>query len=99
LFHGCGGGVRLAADLGGERSGDGETVGGAGGRCPVKENIGADALGGEVGGDSGEMKRGRPRRAGTGAGDKKRREGGEEEIRSFTPNSPIDLMVSWNEGI
>lgn len=68
------GGLRVgfAADFGSERCGSGEAVNGAGGSGPVEEDAVADALGGEVVGNFGEVEGWRARWAGAGAGDEER---------------------------
>ena len=63
------GGIDLAADLGRERAGDADAVGGVGGGGPVEMDRVTDALGGEVGDDFGQVQGWRTRRPGTGAAD------------------------------
>ena len=78
---GCrrGGGVGLTTELGRQSVGDVDAVRGVGGGGPVELDVVADALGGEVGDDFGQVQGRRTRRTGAGAADGQgQKEGGAE---------------------
>ncbi len=93
-----GGGVGLAAELGGQGALEVATVGGAGGSRPVELDLVADALGGEVGHHFGEVQGGRARIAGTGTADcdgNQQRHGACGEASGRVPVTWISPKIHW----